>query len=298
MTVLALQIGDSEFAAGRVDGPEDADDEIVRIPVPARGAWDACRNLLLEVAAGDEVTAIGIASSGPIDMAAGVIAPAEITEWRAGFTIVDAASKAFPAAKVSLALDGACLAMAEHTAGGSVDAMDALALVVSDRIVGGVLVGGLTVVGRTGNSGNIGHMVVAGSDERCTCGGRGCLETVAGGAAILRWAKSEGWVGPSLAALVAAAKVGEDIPSAAVGRAGTALGQAIASTAALLDLDLVVLGGVVADAGPALWKPLGDAVATHARLSYLPGLRVIPSPLEDVGVMLGAGLFAMALREL
>ncbi|MER7450657.1 ROK family protein [Nocardia beijingensis] len=293
MTVLALAIGSSGFAATRVAEDTDTDD-IRRIPIPASGAWDRCRDLLLEVAGGDEIAALGIASAGPIDMAAGVIAPSEIPEWRAGFDIVRAAQKLFPKARVPLALDGVCLALAERGFGAAGEVMDSLTLGVSDHITGGVSAGGFVVVGRTGNAGHVGHVLVPGFDDRCSCGGRGCLEAVAGGLAVVRWARGQGWTGGSVPELLDAARVGENIPVMALGRAGTALGRAIASVAALLDLDLVVLSGSLAEAGPALWKPLSEAVATHARLSFLPGLRVVPSQLGDVAMIMGAGVLALS----
>ncbi|MGY2011021.1 ROK family protein [Nocardia gipuzkoensis] len=292
MTVLALEIGSSRFAATRV--ADDVGIEDVRqIPIPASGAWDRCRDILLDAAEGAEVTALGIASAGPIDMAAGVVAPMEVPEWRTGFGIVEAARKLFPAASVHLALDGVCSALAERNFGALSNVMDGLAITASDRISGGVIVGGFTVVGRTGNAGHVGHVLVPGFDDRCVCGGRGCLEAVAGGASAVRWAREQGWAGTSVPELVEAARVGESVPSAALDRAGTALGRAVASAAALLDLDLVVLGGSIAEAGPALWKPLGEAVATHARLSFLPGLRVVPSQLGDIALLAGAGILAV-----
>ncbi|WP_280492796.1 ROK family protein [Nocardia asiatica] len=292
MTVLALEIGPSRFAATRVADDVGADD-VRQIPIPATGAWDRCRDVLLEVAEGAAVTALGVASVGPIDMAAGVVAPMEVPEWRTGFGIVEAARKLFPKASVHLALDGVCLALAERNFGALSSVMDGLAITASDRISGGVIVGGFTVVGRTGNAGHVGHVLVPGFDDRCVCGGRGCLEAVAGGASAVRWAREQGWAGDSVAELVEAARVGESVPAAALDRAGTALGRAVASVAALLDLDLVVLGGSLAEAGPALWKPLGEAVATHARLNFLPGLRVVPSQLGDIGVLAGAGVLAV-----
>ncbi|MEU4345541.1 ROK family protein [Nocardia sp. NPDC023852] len=295
MTVLALEIGSSRFAASRV-GAEVGVDDIRQIPVPSVGAWDRCRELLLEVAGGAEVTGLGIASAGPIDMAAGVVAPSEVPEWRTGFGIAEAARKLFPKASVQLALDGVCLALAERNLGATRNVMDALVVTLSHHISGGVLVGGFVVVGRTGNAGHVGHVLVPGFDDRCLCGGRGCLEAVAGGLSAVRWAREQGWAGNSVSELVEAARVGEDIPAAALGRAGTALGRAVASVAALLDLDLVVLGGSLAEAGPALWKPLGEAVATHARLSFLPGLRVVPSQLGEVALLAGAGVLAVSAQ--
>ncbi|MEV6338158.1 ROK family protein [Nocardia vinacea] len=292
MTILALEIGPEGFAAVRVDNDVEVED-IRRVPIPSGAAWATCRDLLREVAQDEEVTAVGIGSSGPIDMKAGVVAPAEIPEWRTGFALVDAVQKTFPVAAVQLALDGVCLGLAERNYGATNDVMDALSVTVSQRISAGVMVGGFVVVGRTGNAGHLGHVLVPGFDDLCECGGRGCLEAVASGGSILRWANGQGWGGSSIEAVVQAAQSGDEIVGAALNRAGTALGRAIASVAPLLDIDLVVIGGSVAKAGPALWKPLTAAVATHARLGFLTGLRVIPSNLDGIGVLTGASVLAL-----
>lgn len=197
MTLLALEIGSQGFAACQLS-EDSGEDDIRRSPIPDRGVWDSCRDLLVEVAGTGEVTAVGIACRGPIDMGAGVVAPPEIAEWRTGFGIVEAVRKLFPAAAVRLALDGVCSAMGERYFGRTREVLDALTMTVSDRIGGGVMVGGLVVVGRTGNAGQLGHVLVPGFDDACECGGRGCLEAVAGGLSALNWARVQGWSGKLL----------------------------------------------------------------------------------------------------
>ncbi|MBF4997598.1 ROK family protein [Nocardia sp. BSTN01] len=296
MTVLALEIGPAGFAATRV-AEDVGTDDIRRAPIPAAGAWEACRTLLHETAGGEDVAAIGIGSSGPIDMTAGVVAPTAVKEWQTGFELVDSVKKAFPGASVQLGLDGVCLALAEQNFGATGQVMDAVSIAVSDRISAGVMVGGLVVVGRTGNAGHLGHLLVPGYDEPCECGGRGCLEAVAGGLSAVRWAQGRGWPGATVAELVSAAQSGDEVAGAAFERVGTALGRAIASIAPLLDVGLVVVGGSMATAGPALWKPLNTAVATHARAGFLAALRVVPSELEDLGVLAGAGVLALIAAQ-
>ncbi|MBF6351368.1 MULTISPECIES: ROK family protein [Nocardia] len=296
MTVLALEIGPTRFAAIEIAddvGPE----EVRQIPIPERQAWERTRDLVLEVAAGRDLTAIGIASAGPIDMSSGVVAPAHVRDWQSGFPLVESVQKLFPGAQVAMALDGVCLSLAERHFGGTREVMDSLAIYISETIIGGAMVGGFVVVGRTGNAGQVGHVLVPGFDDPCACGGRGCLEAVAGGGAMVRWANGEGWPGASVDALVAAAQSGEPVAVSAMERAGTALGRAIASVAALLDIDRVVVGGPVAAKGSALWKPLQSAVAMHARLPSLPGLRALPSELGDLGLLAGAGVLALSTQQ-
>lgn len=292
MTILALEIGPTRFAAIEI-ADDVGSDRVERIPVPDSGAWEQVRELLLGIAAGRDIAAVGIASNGPIDMASGVVAPEHVAEWQTGFPLVESVQKLFPAATVAMALDGVCLALAERHFGATQEVMDSLSVYVSDTIVGGVMVGGFVVVGRTGNAGQIGHVLVPGYDDRCVCGGRGCLESVAGAAALTNWAREQGWGGGSIEALTADAQTGDRIAIAALERAGTALGRAIASVAPLLDIDRVVIGGPIAAPGSALWKSLHNAVAMHARLPFLTGLRAVPSELEDLGLLAGAGVIAL-----
>lgn len=118
MTVLALDIGPVEFAASRVDGGVGMRD-IQRIPIPANAVWDGCRDLLLDVAGDDEITAVGIACPGPIDKSAGMILPSGIPQWHSGFDIVTAVRRLFPVAAVEVATDGLCVTLTERNLGGA-----------------------------------------------------------------------------------------------------------------------------------------------------------------------------------
>lgn len=292
MTALALDIGATKFAAAIVDSQgEPADPQ--RIQVPETGVWDACRDLLTKVAGETRVTAVGIGSAGPVDVTAGTCGPLNIPEWVHGFPIVESVRKVFPEAEIRFAIDGACLVVAEQRLGAARGVPDVLAMTVSSGIGGGILSGGRVVLGRTGNGGHVGHIVVPGNAEPCACGGFGCVEAVASGKSSVRWARRQGWPGGTGVELAAAARAGEPVAVAALERAGTAIGTAVASAAALLDIDLVVIGGGFAQSGELLWEPLRSAAAAHARLSFVRGLRVVPSELTDQATLQGAALLAL-----
>lgn len=296
MAVLALDIGATKIAAGPV-GAHGHVYATRRAAVPAAGVWETCRDLLLSVACRESVTAVGIGSAGPVDVPAGVVRPLNIPEWRNGFGIVAAVGTLFPGAAVHLAIDGACLALAERDSGALRGIRNGLAVTVSSGIGGGVLVDGRVSLGRTGNAGHFGHLVVPGGEAPCGCGGAGCVETVAGGLSSVRWAREHGWNGSTGVELAQAAQAGEPVALAALNRAGTALGQAIVSTAALLDIDTVVVGGGFARSGEPLWRPLRAAVDRHAGLDFLRGLRVEPSRLDEGATLVGAGLLASSRTD-
>lgn len=289
---LALDIGGTKMAAGVVseDGRVPVFDSV---PTPQTDPWRACAALLERVADGRDVDGVGIACAGPVDTDAGVVAPINITEWAQGFELVAGVRSVFPDAGTALAMDGAAAAFAEFHHGAGRGTPNLLSLVVSTGIGGGIVLGGEIARGRTGNAGHIGHLVVPGSSEPCSCGGVGCLETVASGPSAVRWARSQGWSGNTGRELAEGARSGDAIAVDALHRAGTALGGAIASAAALLDVDLVVIGGGFAQSGAPLWEPMLDAAARHARLSFIAGLRIVPAELGGAGTLTGAGLLAL-----
>jgi len=291
MAVLALDIGATKFAAGLVD-TDGTVSRVLRAPVPQRRVWHVCADLLSQVAGNNRVSAVGIGSAGPVDVPAGETGPLNIAEWQSGFAIVAAVRELFPTADVRLAIDGACLALAEQQWGALQGVGNALAMTVSSGIGGGLLVDGAVVRGRTGNAGHVGHIVVPGWDVPCACGGSGCVEAIASGMSSVRWARANGWSGQTGEQLAEAAATGEPIALAALDRAGTALGQAVSSAVALLDIDRVVIGGGFADSGAALWRPLRAAVDRHAGLSFVRGVRVEHSALADGATLAGAALLA------
>ncbi|MBB5914382.1 glucokinase [Nocardia transvalensis] len=291
MTILALDIGATKFAAGVVHAGRQVR-EVRRAAVPPERVWETCRELLRAVAGDTRITAIGIGSAGPVDVRSGTVAPLNIPEWRRGYPLVASVQELFPAAVIRLAVDGACLALAEHHVGGLRGVRDGLAMTVSSGIGGGIIMDGRVAVGRTGNAGHVGHIVVPGWDVPCGCGGVGCVEAVASGMSSARWAREQGWPGATGVDLARDAQAGDPIALAALKRAGTALGQAISSAAALLDIDRAVIGGGFAESGAPLWDPLRAAVAKHARIDFARGLHVVPSRISHGATLVGAGVLA------
>jgi predicted NBD/HSP70 family sugar kinase len=74
-----------------------------------------------------------------------------------------------------------------------------------------------------------------------------------------------------------------------------AMAAMIASVAAVCDLDLVVVGGGVAQSGRTLFDPLGAALASYAGLDFIRGLRVVPAALGGDAGLIGAARFTQTL---
>jgi glucokinase len=92
-----------------------------------------------------------------------------------------------------LAGDGQCFALGEHWLGSGRGSSALLGIVVSTGIGGGLVIDGVPLLGPTGNAGHVGHMSIDPYGERCSCGGRGCVERYASGPNLVRWALANGW---------------------------------------------------------------------------------------------------------
>ena len=276
MTVLAVDIGGTKMAACVDDGPID------RVPTGA-DPWAALTGLLDPLA--KDVDAIGVGCGGPMEWPAGVVAPLNIPDWRAGFPLRDRLSDRY-GVPVRLHNDAVCMAVGEHAHGGwGVD--DLLGIVVSTGVGGGVISRGRLLEGARGNAGHIGHVVVEPDGPACGCGGKGCVEAIARGPALVAWAAAQGCDATDGVSLAAQAASGHPIAQAAFARAGRAVGIAIASTAAVLDVRVVVVGGGLALV-PQLWPPMKQAVKEHGRLSYLRDVSVVPAALGQRSGLAGA----------
>jgi glucokinase len=299
MLTLCLDIGGTKIAAGLAD----ADGSLVHTakqPTPvgagAEEVWAAVAAIIANAvtAAGGTVGAVGIASAGPVDLHSGTVSPINIAGWH-GFPLRQRVEAAVPDVPVRLGGDGVCMALGEHWRGAGRGARFMLGMVVSTGVGGGLVLDGVPYAGRTGNAGHVGHVVVDHDGELCTCGGRGCVETVSAGPWLVRWARANGWSATPAAGareLAAAAVRGDEVAVRAFRRGATALAAMIASVAAVCDLDVVVIGGGVAKAGRVLWDPLRAALGVHARLAFLAGLRVMPAELGDVAGLVGAARLA------
>jgi glucokinase len=290
---LALDIGGTKVAAGLVDG----DGTLVhhaKLPTPdedAEAIWTVVDTLVTEAvaAAGGRIRGVGIASAGPIDLPSGTVSPINITVWQR-FPIVDRVSE-LTGVPVRLGGDGLCMALGERWRGAGRGAQFLLGMVVSTGVGGGLVLDGAPYDGRTGNAGHVGHVVVDPDGGLCSCGGRGCVETVAAGPRMAQWARENGWDAPPEAdakELADAAYAGHPVALRAFYRGGTAVAAMIASVGAVCDLDLVVIGGGVAKAGKLLFDPLRHGLETYAGLDFVRGLRVVRAELGGEAGLVGA----------
>jgi glucokinase len=297
--VVAIDVGGTKLAAALVDHGGVVTRRrqcATRATATADELFDDLVALVMSVVDGEQPSAVGIGCGGPMDRSAGRVSPLNIPAWR-DFPLRDRVADVLHA-PVVLHNDAVAMALGEQHYGAGRGRSAFLGIVVSTGVGGGLVLDGRVFSGRTGNAGHLGHVVVDPAGPRCACGGRGCLEAIARGPAMVAWAQEQGWSATDAdgRALVAAAQRGDPVALAALTRGGQALGVAIASVAAVVDLDGVAVGGGLANAGDLLLGPAREACARHAGLDFIRGLPIdVAHRVDDAGLV---GAAALALDAL
>ncbi|GIF62608.1 sugar kinase [Asanoa ishikariensis] len=185
---------------------------------------------------------LGLAVSGDVDYSTGLVRYSPFLRWR-DVRLRERAEK-ITGLTVTVENDVKALTTAEHWFGEGVG-VESFALVTVGAGIGcGLVVGGRLVSGAHGVAGEIGHIGIDANGPDCHCGGRGCVEAIAGADAIVREARrAAGRPELTLQDAVALARAGDAPIGAVFDRAGDAIGAGIAAVANLVGPARIVVSG-------------------------------------------------------
>nr|WP_218857481.1 ROK family protein [Leifsonia soli] len=293
--VLAFDVGGTDTKAALVDAAGRLV-QVVRIPTPHAGdaTGDAVVAAIAAVAErfraehpGVVPQAAGLLVPGHVDDDAGVGIFAENLGWR-DFPFRDRAEAAL-GVPVAFSHDVRGAGEAEHRLGAAAPYRDVVVMAIGTGIAGAIFLDGRLHTGG-GLAGEMGHSRVA-DGPLCACGGIGCLEAVASAAAIARrYNALTGADVPGAREVLALAQSGDEAARAVWDSAVDALALDLSHTVALLAPEAVVIGGGLAQAGPALFEPLAeklDAILTFHRRPVL-----LPASIGENAGLIGAALRA------
>jgi predicted NBD/HSP70 family sugar kinase len=191
---------------------------------------------------GVRVQGLGIAVSGDVDRADGVVRYSPFLEWRdVPLAELAAQTTGLP---VTVDNDVRALTVAEQWFGAGVGLSDFAVVTVGAGIGCGLVVHGQVVSGAHGVSGEIGHVAIDPSGPLCHCGNRGCVEAIASDSAIV--ARVREVTGVQVADATQALDLAHDGDPGArevYARAGEAIGRGIATVANLLGPERVIISG-------------------------------------------------------
>ncbi|MEJ7688913.1 MAG: ROK family protein [Variovorax sp.] len=171
----------------------------------------------------------------------------------------------------------------------------------------GIVCHGEVYRGATGSAGDVGHICVDQEGPRCHCGNLGCVEAMAAGPAITRMAVQAAETGESDALaerlrtqgrieavdVGQASRAGDAAANAIVQRAGSLIGQMLASVVNFFNPSHVYIGGGITRIGPLFLAAVRQSVYQRSLALSTRHLEIQYTPLGAQAGLIGAGVLAM-----
>ena len=301
---VGVDLGGTKVFAALVEGGEVTAEAKANTPTGGPNAVvEAIAECIGRLKAGP-LRALGVGAPGVVDIAAGTVGSApNLVGFRDPVPLAALLAERLGIDRVVIDNDANVGTLGEHRHGAGRASGDLLGVFVGTGVGGGIMLDGALRHGPGGLAGEIGHMVVAEGGRPCGCGRLGHLEAYAGRAGLEREARTRYAAGQTTALVdlagagrmkssvfAKALAAGDEVALELLDQAVAALGAALASVVALVDVELVVMGGGLADRlGPGFVGRVEQA--TRERLFVLTGpVRVVPAALGDRAGAVGAAL--------
>lgn len=317
--VLGLDLGGTKIAAGVVESSGRLLSNL-RLPTPGLGVkrdlaalFDAARSAVASAKVSwKSIRAIGIGVPGAFDPKTETVWAPNLRGWNR--VPLKRLLEGALARQVFIEGDRNVQALAELWLGagaGEPQNRNLVFLTVGTGIGAGLISEGRLITGARGVSGAAGWLAVS-ADWQPKFARLGCLEALAAGPAVARFARAALRQNPSsimkdiawarrsnITAEVVAARAGAGDPTACrvLEQAGSNLGRGVASIVSLLNPELVVVGGGLAQAGELLLRPLRRAARRWGQPLASRQVRIVRSRLGENAGILGAARYAFLKLE-
>ena len=239
------------------------------------------------------ILGIGLGLPGPIDAKKGTVHffP-NIPGWR------EVNLKSILEKKLNLPVlldnDAKLMTLAEQKLGMARGYKNVLCLTLGTGVGGGIILEGSLYRGENNAAGEIGHMPINENGPRCNCGGIACLESYIGNNRIMQEARHLFRRNISLEELSALANKGDRKAGDLWVKIGRRLGVALVAVVNLLNLDAIVIGGGVANAGKVLFDKVRETINQRAMSIQAQRVKVFKAKLASDAGLIGA---AILVRE-
>jgi glucokinase len=309
--VLAIDVGGTQIRAALITPDRSVHCRRAAATLPEEGVEAVLGRMAgLGAAVREEAAAagleapigVGISSPGPLDPWRGMIFMTPNLGWvnlPLGPRIADALDL-----PTYLERDTNVAVMAEWRYGAARGARNAIYITVSTGIGGGIIIDGRPLIGPDGTAGEVGHITIELDGPTCGCGGIGHVEAIASGTALARDGRAllHRRLDPNAplarlaaegaevdAALVAqAADIGDADCAALLERAWVAIGALCATLVNLLDPEVIVIGGSIAEHRPRLFEVARGELERRAFPILLDRVRIEPAALGSDVSLIGA----------
>jgi glucokinase len=279
----AVDIGGTKIAVGIVD---DNGKVLARTQTATDGhnydhGLDAIIRMLGETSAqmNQPMTGIGIGATGPVDPIRGEFGDVDfLPGWR-GKNLVRDLERHFSVG-VAMENDGDAAALAEAAWGAGNNRSRFIYVTVGTGIGGGIILDGKLYRGVDGAHPEVGHQVLDSSGPDCSCGFRGCWESLAAGPAMVAWLERHAPAGYLHRQGITAKRIcelsqeGDELAQQAVEHEGYYLGLGIANLISMFTPDAIVLSGSVMKSAPLFMGRIHQVIRK--------GCRFVPAEKTDL----------------
>ena len=207
--------------------------------------------------------------------------------------------------RVEIENDANAAAYGEYKVGAGRGSRDIFYMTIGKGIGGAIILDGKLWTGATGFAGEIGHITIDSEGMECVCGNTGCLETVASAPSIVRRAQERLFRDStsSLSRLglnrnftaddvAHEANEGDDFALMMIERTGRYIGTGVATVINLLNIERIVLGGGVMDAGELILNPIINEARRRAFQPCFDVTQIVAASLGKEAVAIGAAMLA------
>ena len=304
-TVIGVDLGGTFIKAGRCRDGEI--EEFVKLPTEAEnGPETVVENIrkAVERLRLDDTLAIGVGAPGMVDMENGIVRfPPNLPGWdEVSLASILSDKTGLP---TYVGNDANLYALGEWRWGSGQGSKNLVVLTLGTGIGGGIIVDGRLLKGANFAAGEVGHITISMDGPFCRCGNRGCVESFLGRDYFITFASRQipKWEGHTLLSsdmeltpklIYEYAVRGDGLARYLWREYGRILGIAIVNYAHLIDPEVVVLGGGLANA----WEFFIDSLLTEvrSRLMSFPGrkLDIRKGELRDEAGLYGAAYLAVS----
>ncbi len=314
MDTIGIDLGGTTFNAARVDGAGAVSHEIEQdthqhdgpdrlLPRLAQAALQ-----VLEAARKDGANpqAVGVGVPGPVKHCEGLCVYAPNLDGWVNLPVAAPLSEQI-GLPVHVINDAKAATLAEARFGAGRGTESILMLTLGTGIGSGLTIGGKLHLGATDRGSEVGHITVEVNDKRGSAGNVGTLEAMCGRDAIvwralrhLTWGTKSSLIDlcegeltrltPKIIAQAAAA--GDDVATQTMIETASYLAVGITNVVFTVDVERVVLGGGVAQAGSVLFEPLKRAVAARTSKLKFDVEQIVPAQLGPEAGVVGAAQWA------
>jgi glucokinase len=207
--------------------------------------------------------------------------------------------------RVEIENDANAAAYGEFRVGAGRGSRNIFYMMIGNGIGGAIILDGKLWTGASGFAGEVGHITIDTEGLECVCGNTGCLETVASAPSIVRRARerlnrdstsslSRLALNKNFTAQDVAheAREGDDFAAMMIERTGKYIGTGVASVINLLNIERIVLGGGVMDAGPLILNPIIHEVKRRAFQPCFEATQIVAAQLGLDAAPIGVALLA------